>query len=63
MTEEIVSSDATSATIRRMSSFRSYQVIVIAVDTSGRPFNSSPVYLRTLEGSKIALFTFWKNLN
>lgn len=50
MTGRIVPSNVTSATIRRMPSFRSYQAIVIAVDTSGRPFNSSSVYVRTLEG-------------
>ena len=63
MTGRIVPSDATSATIRRMSSFRSFQVIVIAVDASGRPFNSSAVYVRTLEGGKIAPFSCWKNLS
>ena len=63
MTGRIVPWDATSATIRRMSSFRSFQVIVIAVDASGRPFNSSAVYVRTLEGGKIAPFSCWKNLS
>ncbi|XP_074632022.1 scavenger receptor cysteine-rich domain-containing protein DMBT1-like isoform X2 [Acropora palmata] len=50
LTGKIVLSNATSATIRRIPSFRSYQVIVVAVDASGRPFNSSAVYVRTLEG-------------
>ena len=56
MTGKIVPSNATSATIRRIPSFRSYQVIVVAVDASGRPFNSSAVYVRTLEGGDITSF-------
>ncbi|XP_067024678.1 uncharacterized protein [Acropora muricata] len=50
MTGKIVPLNATSATIRQIPSFRSYQVIVVAVDASGRPFNSSAVYVSTLEG-------------
>ena len=57
LTGKIVLSNATSATIRRIPSFRSYQVIVVAVDASGRPFNSSAVYVRTLEGGDFNSFT------
>ena len=63
MTGRIAPSNATLATIRRIPSFQSFQVVVIAVDASGRPFNSSAAYVRTLEGGKIASFSCWKSLN
>ena len=53
VTGRIVSSNVTLTTIRRIPSYQNYQVIVCAVDVSGRPFNSSAVYVRTLEGGKI----------
>ena len=53
VTDRIVSSNATLTTIRRIPSYRNYQVIVCAVDISGRSFNSSAIYVRTLEGGKI----------
>ena len=53
VTGRIVSSNATLTTIRRIPFYRNCQVIVCAVDVSGRPFNSSAVYVRTLEGGKI----------
>ena len=64
VTGRIVSSDATLTTIRRIPSYRNYQVIVCAVDVSGRPFNSSSIYVRTLEGGKIftAVYKFHANI-
>ncbi|XP_068682562.1 uncharacterized protein [Montipora foliosa] len=50
ITGRILPSNATAATIRRLPSFQDFQVVVIAVDDLGKPFNSSAVFVRTLEG-------------
>ncbi|XP_068759720.1 MAM and fibronectin type III domain-containing protein 1-like [Montipora capricornis] len=54
ITGRILPSNATAATIRRLPSFQDFQVVVIAVDDLGKPFNSSAVFVRTLEGACIA---------